>query len=343
MQGNTPNLTIGDRAPDFVLPSPEGTFFMFYERARGRPMVMVFYPGRQAAAGIDAFVRRQADLESLGIDIFAVNLDSPEQNAALAAPFLVWSDPKGAITNGYLDGAGIAAGDREQTVAFVLDANQRILDIVSGAGDGVADRVWTFFADLPSPPAGTILHAIAPVLVLPALIDLDMCRSLIDRWHRDGHEEGTVGSVIGGTEFDRVYTASKKRRDHRIMDMAVHRHLQRMIGRRIAPELEKAFHFEGFRFDRFLVVCYDSDRGDYFRAHRDNLSSETADRAFAMTLNLNAEEYEGGELVFPEFGPHRYRAGTGGAVIFSCSLVHEALPVTKGARFALLTFLRQAS
>lgn len=343
MQEAVPDLTIGDRAPDFALPGPDGTFFMFYERARGRPMVMVFYPGRRSGAEIDAFFRRHADFEALGVDVFAVSLDSAEENTELAAPFLVWSDPKGAISEAYLDGAGIAAADRGQLVAFVLDANQRILEIISGRGETVADRAQAFLAALPPPPAGAILHANAPILVLPALLDQAMCQGLIDRWHRDGHEEGTVGSVVGGSEFDRVYTKYKKRRDHRIMDMAVHRQLQRLIGRRIAPELEKAFHFEGFRFDRFLVVCYDGARGDYFRAHRDNLSSETADRAFAMTINLNAEEFEGGELVFPEFGPHRYRAGTGGAVIFSCSLVHEALPVTKGARFALLTFLRQAS
>ncbi len=36
-----------------------------------------------------------------------------------------------------------------------------------------------------------------------------------------------------------------------------------------------------------------------------------------MTLNLNTEEYEGGELRFPEFGPNLYRPGTGDAVIFS--------------------------
>ena len=42
---------------------------------------------------------------------------------------------------------------------------------------------------------------------------------------------------------------------------------------------------------------------------------------------------------FPEFGPRTYRAPTGGAVVFSCSLLHQAMPVTEGRRFAFLPFL----
>ena len=34
-----------------------------------------------------------------------------------------------------------------------------------------------------------------------------------------------------------------------------------------------------------------------------------------------------------------YRAPTGGAIVFSCSLLHEATPVTKGERFVILPFL----
>ena len=43
--------------------------------------------------------------------------------------------------------------------------------------------------------------------------------------------------------------------------------------------------------------------------------------------------------MFPEYGRATYRAPTGGAVVFSCSLLHEALPVTKGRRYAFLPFL----
>jgi len=159
-------------------------------------------------------------------------------------------------------------------------------------------------------------------------------------WHEGGNEEGGVASVVGEEEVNRLNSAIKKRRDHTIMDQGLHNILQMTIGRRVAPEVEKAFQFSGFVFDRFVISCYDATRGDYFRPHRDNLSPSNANRAFALTLNLNTDDYTGGELVFPEYGSNKYRPESGGGVIFSCSLIHEALPATTGRRFALLTFLR---
>ena len=59
-----------------------------------------------------------------------------------------------------------------------------------------------------------------------------------------------------------------------------------------------------------------------------------------MSLLLNdPDEYEGGELRFAEYGPELYRPAAGDAVIFSCSLLHEVLPVRQGRRFVLLCFL----
>jgi predicted 2-oxoglutarate/Fe(II)-dependent dioxygenase YbiX len=57
-----------------------------------------------------------------------------------------------------------------------------------------------------------------------------------------------------------------------------------------------------------------------------------------VTINLN-DGFDGGELWFPEFGTRRYRPQLGGAVVFSCSLLHEATPVTRGLRYATLPFL----
>jgi len=64
-----------------------------------------------------------------------------------------------------------------------------------------------------------------------------------------------------------------------------------------------------------------------------------AHRRFACSINLNTEDFEGGELRFPEFGNHLYRPPTGAAIVFSSSLLHEPLHVTAGRRFVLLAFL----
>lgn len=107
----------------------------------------------------------------------------------------------------------------------------------------------------------------------------------------------------------------------------------------IAPEIKKAYQFEVTRIERYIVACYDGGSSGFFRAHSDNTTKGTAHRRFACTVNLNAEDHEGGDLCFPEFGSRTYRALTGGAVVFSCSLLHEATPVTKGKRYAFLPSL----
>jgi hypothetical protein len=86
-------------------------------------------------------------------------------------------------------------------------------------------------------------------------------------------------------------------------------------------------------------ACYDAETGGRFQPHRDNTTKGTAHRRFAVTINLNTEEYEGGELRFPEFGLRTYIAPIGGAVVFSCSLLHEATVVSSGKRFVYLPFL----
>ncbi len=91
--------------------------------------------------------------------------------------------------------------------------------------------------------------------------------------------------------------------------------------------------------ERYLIGCYEEESGGHFRPHRDNTTRGTAHRRFAVTINLNAGDYDGGDLCFPEFGARSYNPPTGGAAVFSCSLLHEAKPVTRGRRYAFLPFL----
>jgi predicted 2-oxoglutarate/Fe(II)-dependent dioxygenase YbiX len=131
----------------------------------------------------------------------------------------------------------------------------------------------------------------------------------------------------------------KRRSDWTIEDESLRETLRRRVLRRIVPEIRRAFQFEVTRMERYIVACYDAAVGGYFQPHRDNTTKGTAHRRFAVTVNLNTEAYEGGALMFPEYGRAAYRPPAGGAAVFSCGLLHQALPVTRGKRYAFLPFL----
>jgi predicted 2-oxoglutarate/Fe(II)-dependent dioxygenase YbiX len=282
-------------------------------------------------------------LEATGFDAMALVSEAPESAAQRAAKlgvtFPLLCDSAGKIREALRRMLGF--GPRG-SFAVLLDANQRVIAaLVDLDSAKLVEQAIAQARALPQPDdAGQYLQGVAPVLIIPDVLSPEQCRALIDRWETLGNEEGEVASIVKGEQTQRVHKEMKSRRDHRIMDEAVLQELNALIGRRIAPELSKAFGFGKFRFDRFVVTCYDSERGDFFRRHRDNQTPGTADRRFALTLNLNTGEYEGGGLTFPEYGPHRYDPPAGGAILFSCSLLHEALPITKGRRFTLLNFLR---
>jgi hypothetical protein len=155
-------------------------------------------------------------------------------------------------------------------------------------------------------------------------------------WGRVDQQLWPAGAKLGPPGVPIL--VGQRRCDHVVQDPQRSRELAATIGRRVMPELSKAFAYRASRFEGFKIACYQaSDRG-FFRAHRDNLSPATAHRRFALTLNLN-DGYEGGQLRFPEYGPELYRPATGAALLFSCSHLHEVLEVTAGRRFVLLSFL----
>jgi predicted 2-oxoglutarate/Fe(II)-dependent dioxygenase YbiX len=324
------SLERGDRFPNFFLPDQTGAVRSFIERARGVGLAVFVDPDSALLAGI----RGSADAcRTAGLDCMIL-----DQDARGDSDLCVLADSAGKIRASLREMSGRAG---PQPLAFLLDRNQRVIAI-EGGERLVQWALARWQEEAALGPAHQI-DEIAPVLIVPNVLSRDECRALIARWSARGHSEGEVISLVKGEAVQRVYEDMKKRRDHRIVEPEVEKALLGVIGRRIAPELDKAFHYRRFRFDRPNVVCYDAERGDHFRRHRDNQTPGTADRQFALTINLNSEEYEGGELRFPEYGDGRYKPPTGGAILFSCSLLHEALPVARGQRFALLSFLRDVA
>jgi predicted 2-oxoglutarate/Fe(II)-dependent dioxygenase YbiX len=170
------------------------------------------------------------------------------------------------------------------------------------------------------------------------VFEVSFCRRLIDVYEARGGERSGVMREVGGKTVG-VLDSFKSRRDAFIEDPTLQAEVRARISKRLLPQIKKAFNYEATRIERYIVARYAADEGGHFKPHRDNTTAATAHRDFAVSINLNAEEFEGGDLRFPEFGRRTYRPPTGGAVVFGCSLLHEATPVTRGVRFACLPFL----
>ena len=105
------------------------------------------------------------------------------------------------------------------------------------------------------------------------------------------------------------------------------------------PAIHKCFQYKITKREIFRIGCYEGERGGQSIGHRDNTQANVAYRRFACSINLNTEQFEGGGLRFLEYGDHEYRPETGAAIVFSSSVLHEAMHVTSGKRYVLLVNL----
>ena len=245
--------------------------------------------------------------------------------------FLV-HDPNGVIAKQY--GLGDPA-DAHGLVAFILTSALQVADILPlGPSAGVEEVVSALRRRLSSPPPVQN----PPVLVVPNVFDRSFCDRLVELHQVSGGREiGVIesgGKAVGG-QFDASF---RKRLDWYISDESTQAQARDLLSRRLLPMVYRAFQFNTTRIERYLVGCYDAATGGHFAAHRDNTAPPVAHRRFALTINLN-DDYEGGNLRFPEFGRQNYRAAPGDAIVFSCSLLHEVTPITRDRRFAFVSFL----
>ncbi|MBI3468444.1 MAG: redoxin domain-containing protein [Planctomycetes bacterium] len=226
-------------------------------------------------------------------------------------------------------------------LTFVLDLRLRVLAVLSFDEEPEAHVPLLLRLLDRLPPIGppTLAAPQAPILVVPYIFEPELCQRLIDLYEQYGGRESGFMRDAGGKTVGIVDYGHKRRLDYDIEDESVRKACMVRIHDRLAPEIHKAFQFHATRMERYIVACYDAEWGGHFSAHRDNTTRGTAHRRFAVSLMLNTGEYAGGYLRFPEFGPQLYTAPPGGAVVFSCSLLHEATPVTRGRRYVFLPFL----
>lgn len=328
-------LRPGDPAPWFVGATSANPQYVFASTA-GRYVALCFVDSSRSPAGRamqGLIATRRALFDDATLALFGVTADAEDREQVVDdLPGVRWfHDPAREIAGQF----GLVQGADEGTW-LILDPTLRVVAV---GGLAQLAQLGTIAAQLPPVALHAGVEISAPVLLTPRVFEPDFCRRLIALYEaQGGHERGFMVERDGKT-VEVADHAFKRRADHVMEDAELRRACLTRISRRLAPEIQKAFQFKATRMERYLIGRYDSAVGGHFRPHRDNTTKGTAHRRFAVTLNLNAEAYEGGELVFPEFGPKRYKPPTGGAVVFSCSLMHEATPVTRGVRYAFLPFL----
>lgn len=344
-------LAPGDPVPWFRAPSNVNPGFVF-DTAAGRYLVLSFLgpvDAPAAAAQHAAFVERGAVFHDADRYFFGVVLGAPRPDGPFAGKrrgMDTFWDADGAISRSYgaLPAEPDPAGDTSfrgfAPLTYVLGPDLRVLAVVRDPdGTAHAAKVERFLRNLPAIGPQQPGTPAAPVLYLPNVFERSLCERLIEGYERNGGTESGFMRERDGKTVLVIDHTHKRRADWVVDDEELKGLTRARIRRRVVPEIQRAFQFRVTRMERYLVACYDAETGGYFRAHRDNTTKATEHRRFAVTVNLNTEDYEGGGLMFPEYGRTVYRVPTGGAVVFSCGLLHQALPVTKGRRYTFLPFL----
>ncbi|HEV8390664.1 MAG TPA: 2OG-Fe(II) oxygenase [Dongiaceae bacterium] len=340
-------IDAGDAAPLVRAPDHEGKpAASDADLVTGRPVLLLFCPSLEdetLAAGLQAFGAQADRLSALQATLFVISRNGIEANAAarkrLALPFAILADAKADIFKGYgLDPYPAVPG----LTLFILDPGHRVarvLDRMEPAA--LVAEALTELGGLGASRPPMRLRSHPPVLVLPRMLSLADCDFLAEIWRRKVPEYATDGFTNAGTKAERgnfkvVHDGLYgKAVEYIVQDEALQRFIDGRLRRRLLPEIKKAFQATGLKREGYRIAGYEARAGGFLNPHRDNSTPTNANRRFTMTVNLNAGDYEGGELRFREYGEELYAVERGTAVVWSASLLHEVLPVTKGRRLVL--------
>jgi peroxiredoxin/predicted 2-oxoglutarate/Fe(II)-dependent dioxygenase YbiX len=336
----------GDPAPRFIANCTLNDQLQF-DGLAGRYIVLSFL-GSGSIPAIQAvhqgLRRHQARFAQIDTVFFGVSVDPEDQRLGRLTRHepgieFIWDFDR-SISRLF----GVAPPASESASAYrpqtmILDRGMRILTIIPVDAGNAVGHIDQVVAALDRLPPLLNLGGFPPILVVPYIFEPDFCRRLIAEFeHHGGQDIGILRQVNGQTLRVRE-DATKRRSDHDITDPELLGQVHERLRRRLVPAIKQAFQFNATHVERNLIGCYDAANAGHFLPHRDDSTTGSSHRRFAVTINLNAEEYAGGDLRFREYGLQTYRAPTGGAIVFSCSLLHEVLPVEKGKRYAFLPFV----
>ncbi|PWJ20318.1 2OG-Fe(II) oxygenase [Jannaschia seohaensis] len=343
-------LTPGDPAPSFIQRSVANPRYAF-DSAAGRYLVLCFYGSAADPHAQDA-LRAAHDRPDLFDDdrasFFGVSVDPADEAQGRVQNRIpgyrhFWDfDLTVSRRYGVADKAATPASGTPLALVrqwVVIDPTMRVIAAIPFRPErSDLAEVMRLLEALPPPARFAGVEIMAPILFLPRVFEPELCQHLIGLYEAQGGQESGFMREIDGKTVGVTDPAFKRRKDYDIQDRTLVSALQARFLRRVVPEIAKVHQFRVTRMERYIISCYAAEDGGHFSAHRDNTTKGTAHRRFAVSVNLN-DDFDGGEVSFPEYGPRSFKAPPGGAVVFSCSLLHRVSKVTRGRRYAFLPFL----
>jgi len=331
------SIVLGDPVPWFGAPLiGDGVFNL--QVAAGRWIVLSFLGSPadpKADRELTKLLRDTEVFDEANIVFCGIFTAPPED----AAPYAAMSTQAISFLADYDGAISRSFGITEMPRTIVLDPMLRaVADIAWDHAGGHAEAVRNVLRSLPAVDDSAGVPLTAPALIVPRVFDFELCDFLVKVYDKlGGRDSGFLLDNEGNTSTVVDYRL-KRRNDLSILVPDVRDIIRGQIVRRLVPAIERFFQFSATRMDRYIVACYDSEIGGHFYRHRDNVNVGAQHRRFAVTINLN-NDYDGCDLVFPEFGRRSYRAPAGGAIVFSCGALHQVTPVIRGKRYAFLAFL----
>jgi len=319
----------GDIAPRFTLQRADGGRFDNHDDViAGKPMLLAFAPNREAPVAAAALAAKP-DLARLDATLCVI----VRQDDGAGGPDVA-IDADGRLTQHCAGGPeGVA----------LIGRNGHAATLAHGGDAGAVANALAALQALSAGGEPRPGERQAPVLLVPDVFSRADCERLIGVYNMDGNVFVEPGHGVQNRTTDykmRIPEYGRKDRiDHWVVNPATMGLINDRLQRRLFPEIRKAFHYRITKHERYRIGCYEGERGGELHGHRDNTEPNVAHRRFACSINLNAEDFEGGALTFPEFGDQQFSPGTGEALVFSSSILHEPLHVTSGRRLVLLAFL----
>jgi thioredoxin-dependent peroxiredoxin len=142
-------IQVGDKAPDFTLPSQSGELVRLHDRLGERVVVLYFYPKDNTSgctAEACAFRDSYETFTDAGAEVIGVSSDSADKHAAFAGqhhlPFTLVADKGGRVRKSY--GVPSVLGVIPGRVTYVIDRTgtvRHVFNSMTNIGQHVSDAL----------------------------------------------------------------------------------------------------------------------------------------------------------------------------------------------------------